>query len=72
MSMYISSNTLSLDKPLIKLLGSIWSENLKVRDHSEDLSIDGNIMLECILGKQGGKVWTGSIWLKIGASGGLL
>jgi len=29
-----------------------WSENLKGRDHSEDLGVDGRILLECILGKQ--------------------
>jgi hypothetical protein len=28
------------------------------RDCSEDLSIDGKIILERILGKYGGKVWT--------------
>jgi hypothetical protein len=27
---------------------------------------------EWILGKQGGKVWTGFIWLRIGTSGGLV
>jgi hypothetical protein len=27
------------------------SENLKVRDHSEDLGVDGRIILEWILGK---------------------
>jgi hypothetical protein len=26
-------------------------ENLKGKDHSEDLGIDGKIILECILGK---------------------
>jgi hypothetical protein len=49
-----------------------WSENLKGRDNSEVLDIDGRIILEEILGKCGGKVWTGFIWLKIGTSGGLL
>jgi hypothetical protein len=29
------------------------------------------IILEWILGKQGGKVWTGCIWLRRGTSGGL-
>jgi hypothetical protein len=33
-----------------------WSENLKGRDHSEDLDVDGTIILEWILRKQGGKV----------------
>jgi hypothetical protein len=30
-----------------------WLENLKGRDHSEDLGIDGKIILEWILGKWG-------------------
>jgi len=45
-----------------------WSENLKGRDQSEDPSTEGRI-LQYILGKQSGKVWTGLIWLKIGTSG---
>jgi hypothetical protein len=48
-----------------------WSKNLKERTHSEDLSVDGKI-LDGILGKQGGKVWTGIIWLRLGTGGGLL
>jgi len=28
-----------------------WLENLKDRDLSEDLGVDGSIILECILGK---------------------
>jgi len=28
-----------------------WLENLKGRDHSEDLAVDGRIILELILGK---------------------
>jgi hypothetical protein len=28
-----------------------WSENLKGRDHSKDLVVDGRIILEWILGK---------------------
>jgi hypothetical protein len=46
-----------------------WSEILKSRDNSEDLGIDGRIILECILEKQGGKLGTGFIWLRIGTSG---
>jgi hypothetical protein len=49
-----------------------WSENLKGRDHSEDLGVDGRIIPEFFLGKCGGKVWTGCIRLRIGTSGGLL
>jgi hypothetical protein len=47
-------------------------ENLKGRDHSEDLAVEGKIILGCILGKSGGKMWTGYLWLRIGTSGGTL
>jgi hypothetical protein len=47
-------------------------EDLKERDHLEDVGVDRRIILEWILGKQGGKVWTGFIWIRIGTSGGLL
>jgi len=30
---------------------NIWLEKLKRRDHSEDLGVDGTVILECILGK---------------------
>jgi hypothetical protein len=50
----------------------ILVENLKGRGHSEDLDIDGRIILEWSLGKYGGTVWTGRIWLRIGASGRFL
>jgi hypothetical protein len=49
-----------------------WSENLKESDNFEDVDVDGRIILEWILGKQGKKVWTGFIWLRIGTSGALL
>jgi len=35
----------------------------------EDLEVGGKIILERILGKQGEKVCTGCIWLRIGTSG---
>jgi hypothetical protein len=44
----------------------------KGRHQVEDLVVDGTIILKYILGKQGGNVWTGCIWLRIGTSGGLL
>jgi hypothetical protein len=42
------------------------------RDHSEYLGADVKITLKWILAKQGGKVWTGHIWLRIEANAGLL
>jgi hypothetical protein len=45
-------------------------ENLKGGDNLEDLSIDGKIILNWILRKEGGKLWTGCIWLRIGSIGG--
>jgi len=47
-------------------------ENLKERDHSEDLGIDGRTIMKLILGKQCGKLWTRFIWLNIRTSCGLL
>jgi hypothetical protein len=46
-------------------------ENLKGRDHSKDLRLEGRIILEWILEKWGGKWWTGFICLRI-ESGGIL
>jgi len=28
-----------------------WSENLKVKDHSEDIGLDGKIIVKCITRK---------------------
>jgi len=39
----------------------VWLGNLKGRDHSEDRSIDERITLDWILGKLGGKAWTGCL-----------
>jgi hypothetical protein len=47
-------------------------ENLEGRDHVEDLDVDGRIILERVLGKEGGMLWTGFMWLRIGTSGRLL
>jgi len=38
----------------------------------EDLGVDGRVILELVLGKQGGKVWGVFIWLRMGTSDGLL
>jgi hypothetical protein len=48
-----------------------WLENLKGRDHSEGLGVDGRTILEWILLLKG-VGWTGCIWLRIGTNGGLL
>jgi hypothetical protein len=37
-----------------KICEKFWSENLKVKDHKEDLDIDGRIILEWILGNSVG------------------
>jgi hypothetical protein len=47
-----------------------WSENLKGRDHLEDLGVDGKIILEWILQKYVGGLY-GFIWLRFGTSGGV-
>jgi hypothetical protein len=47
-------------------------ENQKEVDHSEDVSIDGKIILEWILGKEGGGMWTGFVWLRTETSGVML
>jgi len=49
-----------------------WLENLKGRDHPEDQGVCIKIILEWIIGKHGGNLWTGCIWLRIGTSGRLL
>jgi hypothetical protein len=36
-------------------------ENLKGRRHSDDLGVDRRIILKCVLGKYGGKMWNGFI-----------
>jgi len=45
---------------------------LNIRDHLEEWSLNGKIILEWILRKKGRKVWTGYIWLGIGTVGRLL
>jgi hypothetical protein len=49
-----------------------WFENLNAIDHFEDLSLDWGKISEWFFGKQGGKLWTGFIWLRIGSCGRLL
>jgi len=44
---------------------------MKEREHLQDLGVDGRIISKWILGKRGGRVYTGFIWLRIWTSGGL-
>jgi hypothetical protein len=47
-------------------------ESLNGRDHSEDLGVDGRIILKWISRVENESMWTGLIWLRIGTDGGLL
>jgi hypothetical protein len=50
----------------------LYSKDLKGKDHSEDLREDGRIILKRISKRQGVRMWTGFIWLRIGTCGGIL
>jgi hypothetical protein len=51
----------------------VRAENqLKGKDHLENLDINGRRVLKYILKKQGVRVWIGYMWLRKAASGGLL
>jgi hypothetical protein len=39
---------------------------LKERDHSEELEVDGRIIIKCILHKSNGRLCVGLFWLRIG------
>jgi hypothetical protein len=41
-------------------------------DHLKNLDVDGRIILEWILEKYDGKLWTGFFWLRIGTIGRLV
>jgi hypothetical protein len=49
----------------------LWLENLKRRDHIEDLSVNGKIILEMTFGEYG-EVLSGCTSLRIWISGKLL
>ena len=46
--------------------------NVKGRDHYEGMDTDMKMILKCILMKQSGSLWTGFVYLRRGASSGLL
>jgi hypothetical protein len=47
-------------------------ENVRERNHLEDLGIDERIILRWIFREWVGGAWTGLIWLRIGIGGGHL
>ena len=49
-----------------------WRGKLRERNHLEDPSVDGRIILRWICRKQDVGTLTGLIWVKIGTGGGLL
>jgi hypothetical protein len=48
----------------------VFLGNLEERDHSEDLSIDGKVILEWVLKKYSGRGWLGLVWLRPYTSSG--
>jgi len=50
---------------------AFWWENPRERDHLGGLGVCGRVILKCIFKKRD-VVWTGLIWLRIGAGGGPL
>jgi len=51
-----------------KCIQYFYCKNLKGRDHSVDLGVDGKVILGQILWKDCRKVWNGFIWLRTGTS----
>jgi hypothetical protein len=50
----------------------IWWGDLRERDRSEDVGVDGRVILKLTFKKSDGEAWTGLIWLRIGTGGGRL
>jgi hypothetical protein len=49
-----------------------WWENLKQRDHYEDLDIDRRVILKWSLRAKDRMVWTSYMWLRTQTSGRLM
>jgi len=49
-----------------------WRGNLRERDHLYDPTINGRVILSCIIRKWDVRAWTGSSWLGIRTGGGYL
>ena len=47
-----------------------WWGNLKERNHSENLGVDGRIILKWVFKTWDGEAWTRLIWLNIEKGGG--
>ena len=54
------------------MYAGFWWGNLSERDHLKDPGLDGRIILIWIFRKWDVRVWTGSVWLRIGTGGGIL
>jgi hypothetical protein len=50
----------------------ILLEELRERDHLEDLGVDGMVLLKWMFKKWGGRPWDGLNWFGIGTIGGRL
>jgi hypothetical protein len=54
----------------LEMYAKFWNENWST--HLGELGIDGRTLLNIILRKENGRVWTEYIWLRTGTSGRLL
>ena len=55
-----------------KLHTEIWWGDPRERDRSEDVGVDGRVILKWTFKKLDGETWNGLIWLRIGTGGGPL